>query len=244
MFIYIHTHISYICIKLFHIFPYTLLYPGELPTLLPLVLPFPKAYWVGGGDTIDFSLVIWIFIVVNVTLDPETAHPKLIISDDQKSVRLGKKCQKLPNNPQRFDNSLIVLGSPSFVSGKRYWQVYVGDKTMWILGVCKNSVNRKGSTAFSPGNGYWLVMMKKKNDYSASTIPPTPLSLGEPPRCVGIFLDCEAGDISFYNVTAKSHIYTFSFSGSSSDPLRPVFSPGMLDKGKNADPLTICPGSS
>ncbi|XP_072490736.1 pyrin [Notamacropus eugenii] len=181
---------------------------------------------------------------VNVTLDPETAHPKLIISDDQKSVRLGKKCQKLPNNPQRFDNSLIVLGSPSFVSGKRYWQVYVGDKTMWILGVCKNSVNRKGSTAFSPGNGYWLVMMKKKNDYSASTIPPTPLSLGEPPRCVGIFLDCEAGDISFYNVTAKSHIYTFSFSGSSSDPLRPVFSPGMLDKGKNTDPLTICPGSS
>ncbi|XP_036594172.1 pyrin [Trichosurus vulpecula] len=180
----------------------------------------------------------------NVTLDPETAHPKLIISDDQKSVRLGKKCQKLPNGPQRFDNSVIVLGSPSFVSGKRYWQVYVGDKTMWILGVCKNSVNRKGSTAFSPGNGYWLVMMTKKNEYSASTIPPTPLYLGEPPRCVGIFLDYEAGDISFYNVTAKTHIYTFPFSSSSSEPLRPVFSPGMLDKGKNTDPLTICPGST
>ncbi|XP_027715433.1 pyrin isoform X2 [Vombatus ursinus] len=179
----------------------------------------------------------------NVTLDSETAHPKLIISDDQKSVRLGKKCQKLPNGPQRFDNSVLVLGSPSFVSGKQYWQVYVGDKTMWTLGVCKNSVNRKGSTAFSPGNGYWLVMMTKKNEYSASTIPPTPLSLGEPPRCVGIFLDYEAEDISFYNVTAKSHIYTFPFSGSSSDPLRPVFSPGMHDKGKNTDPLTICAGS-
>ncbi|XP_043834076.1 pyrin [Dromiciops gliroides] len=179
----------------------------------------------------------------NVTLDPETAHPKLIISDDQKSVSLGKKCQKLPNGPQRFDDSVIVLGSPSFVSGKRYWQVYVGDKTMWTLGVCKNSVNRKGSTAFSPGNGYWLVMMTKKNEYSASTIPPTPLSLGEPPRCVGIFLDYEAGDISFYNVTAKSHIYTFPFSSSSSDALRPVFSPGMHDKGKNTDPLTICPVS-
>nr|XP_020851314.1 LOW QUALITY PROTEIN: pyrin [Phascolarctos cinereus] len=179
----------------------------------------------------------------NVTLDPETAHPKLIISDDQKSVRLGKKCQKLPNGPQRFDNSVIVLGSPSFVSGKWYWQVDVGDKTMWTLGVCKNSVNRKGSTAFSPGNGYWLVMMRKKNEYSASTIPPTPISLGEPPRCVGIFLDYEAEDISFYNVTAKSHIYTFPFSGSSSEPLRPVFSPGMHDKGKNTDPLTICPGS-
>ncbi|XP_074136018.1 pyrin [Sminthopsis crassicaudata] len=176
----------------------------------------------------------------NVTLDPETAHPQLIIFDEQKSVRLGKKCQKLPNVPQRFDNSLFVLGSPSFVSGKQYWQVYVGDKTMWTLGVCKNSVNRKGSTAFSPGNGYWLVMMTKKNEYSASTVPPTPLSLGEPPRCVGIFLDYEAGDISFYNVTARSHIYTFPFSGSSSDPLRPVFSPGMHDRGKNTDPLTIC----
>ncbi|XP_051823995.1 pyrin [Antechinus flavipes] len=176
----------------------------------------------------------------NVTLDPETAHPQLIIFNDQKSVRLGKKCQKLPNVPQRFDNSLFVLGSPSFVSGKRYWQVYVGDKTMWTLGVCKNSVNRKGSIAFSPGNGYWLVMMTKKNEYSASTVPPTPLSLGEPPRCVGIFLDYEAGDISFYNVTARSHIYTFPFSGSSSDPLRPVFSPGLHDRGKNTDPLSIC----
>ncbi|XP_068962912.1 pyrin isoform X2 [Petaurus breviceps papuanus] len=179
----------------------------------------------------------------NVTLDPETAHPKLIISDDLKSVTLGKKCQKLPNGPQRFDDSVIVLGSPSFVSGKWYWQVYVGDKSMWTLGVCKNSVNRKGSTAFSPGNGYWLVMMTKKNEYVASTIPPAPLYLGEPPRCVGIFLDYEAGDISFYNVTAKSHIYTFHFSNSSSDPLRPVFSPGLHDKGKNECPLTICRGS-
>ncbi|XP_044513843.1 pyrin [Gracilinanus agilis] len=176
----------------------------------------------------------------NVTLDPETAHPKLIISDDRKHVRFGKKCGKVFNGPQRFDDSVIVLGFPSFTSGKHYWQVDVGDKTSWILGVCKNSVNRKGSIAFSPGNGFWLIMMTKKNEYSASTIPPTPLSLREPPRCVGIFMDFEAGDISFYNVTAKSHIYTFSFSSSSSGPLRPIFSPGIQDRGKNTDPLTIC----
>nr|XP_019570386.1 PREDICTED: pyrin isoform X1 [Rhinolophus sinicus] len=176
---------------------------------------------------------------VNVVLDAETAHPNLIFSDDLKSVRLGNKCNNLPDSPERFDSCIMALGSPSFLSGLHYWEVEVGDKTGWVLGICKASTSRKGSMTLSPENGYWVVMMKGR-EYQVSTSPPTRLKMREPPRRVGIFLDYNARDISFYNVTAKSHIYTFS-SFSSSGPLQPIFSPGTHDGGKNMDPLTICP---
>ncbi|XP_025733156.2 pyrin isoform X2 [Callorhinus ursinus] len=177
---------------------------------------------------------------VNVILDAETAHPNLIFSNNLKSVKLGNKWNRLPDNPERFDSCIIALGLPSFLSGRHYWEVEVGNKTGWILGICKASASRKGSMTLSPDNGYWVVMMMKRNEYQVSTIPPTRLQIKEPPRRVGIFLDYKAGDISFYNVTYKSLIYTFT-SFSSSGPLQPMFSPGTHDGGKNMDPLTICP---
>lgn len=200
----------------------------------------------GGGENpvgphpMDPELVILILSAVDVTLDAETAHPNLIFSNNLKSVRLGNKCDRLPDNPGRFDSCTIALGLQSFLSGRHYWEVEVGKKTGWILGICKASASRKGSMTLSPNNGYWVVMMMKRNEYQVSTIPPTRLQIREPPRRVGIFLDYQAGDISFYNVTYKSLIYTFS-SFSSSGPLKPMFSPGTHDGGKNMDPLTICP---
>ncbi|XP_047388693.1 pyrin [Sciurus carolinensis] len=175
----------------------------------------------------------------SVILDPATAHPNLVFSDDMKSVRLGNRNDWLPDSPERFKSCIITLGSPSFFSGRHYWEVEVGDKTAWVLGVCKASVCRKGSMTLSPENGCWVVMMKQ-NEYQASTCPPTRLQLREPPRRVGIFLDWKNGDISFYNVTARSPIYKFT-GFSSSGPLQPIFSPGTHDGGKNMGPLTICP---
>ncbi|PNJ16795.1 MEFV isoform 10 [Pongo abelii] len=177
---------------------------------------------------------------VNVTLDAETAYPNLIFSDDLKSVRLGNKRERLPNGPQRFDSCIVVLGSPSFLSGRHYWEVEVRDKTTWILGACKASISRKGNMTLSPENGYWVVIMMKENEYQASSVPPTRLLIKEPPKRVGIFVDYRVGSISFYNVTARSHMYTFT-SCSFSGPLQPIFGPGTRDGGKNTAPLTICP---
>ncbi|KAL4662930.1 hypothetical protein H8957_014243 [Semnopithecus entellus] len=175
---------------------------------------------------------------VAVTLDPETAHPKLILSKDQRCVRLGDRRQPVPDNPQRFDFVVSILGSEYFTTGCHYWEVYVGHKTKWILGVCSESVSRKGKVTASPANGHWLLRQSRGNEYEALTSPQTSFRLKEPPRCVGIFLDYEAGVISFYNVTNKSHIFTFthSFSG----PLRPFFEPCLHDGGKNTAPLVIC----
>ncbi|XP_054996452.1 erythroid membrane-associated protein [Sorex araneus] len=176
---------------------------------------------------------------VAVTLDQDTAHPKLILSQDRRSVKLGDRRQPVPDNPQRFDFVVSVLGSEYFTAGCHYWEVYVGDKTKWILGVCSESVSRKGKVTASPANGHWLLRQNRGTEYEALTSPQTSFRLKEPPRCVGIFLDYEAGVISFYNVTDKSHIFTFThtFSG----PLRPFFEPCLHDEGKNTAPLIICP---
>ncbi|XP_006153786.1 erythroid membrane-associated protein isoform X1 [Tupaia chinensis] len=175
---------------------------------------------------------------VAVTLDPDTAHPKLVLSEDRRCVRLGDRKQPVPDNPQRFDFVVSVLGSEYFTAGCHYWEVFVGDKTKWILGVCSESVSRKGKVTASPANGHWLVRQSRGNEYEALTSPQTSFRLKEPPRCVGIFLDYEAGVISFYNVTDGSHIFTFThtFSG----PLRPFFEPCLHDGGKNTAPLVIC----
>lgn len=175
---------------------------------------------------------------MTVTLDPDTAHPKLILSEDRKCVKLGDTRQPVPDNPERFDFVVSVLGSEYFIAGCHYWEVSVADKTKWALGVCSESVSRKGKVTASPANGHWLLRQNHGNEYEALTSPQTSFRLKEPMRCVGIFLDYEAGVISFYNVTNQSHIFTFthSFSG----PLRPFFEPCLHDGGKNTAPLIIC----
>ncbi|KFZ51256.1 E3 ubiquitin-protein ligase TRIM39, partial [Antrostomus carolinensis] len=177
---------------------------------------------------------------VDVTLDPETAHPELIVSEDRKSVRRGGRKLLLLSffdNSKRFGTTPIVLGSQVFFSGRCYWEVQVGDKPEWGLGLCRESASRKGIVLFCPNNGYWVLQLQNGGNYEALTSPTSPLTLSVRPRCIGIFLDYEAGEISFYNVNDRSHIYTFTdkFSGN----LRPLFFPGAFLGGRNAEPLVI-----
>uniref|UniRef100_A0A674JN73 B30.2/SPRY domain-containing protein n=1 Tax=Terrapene triunguis TaxID=2587831 RepID=A0A674JN73_9SAUR len=167
---------------------------------------------------------------VDVTLDPDTAHPELILSEDRKHVRHGDKQQNRPNNPERFDTSACVLGTEGFTGGRRYWEVEVGDKTAWTLGVCRESVSRKRPVTHKPGNGYWVVWLRK-GEYKARTSPATSLPVSVRPSRVGIFLDYEAGEVSFYNVIDGSHLFTFT--GTFSGTLRPYFYPGLNAGGKN-----------
>ncbi|XP_065271961.1 E3 ubiquitin-protein ligase TRIM39-like [Emys orbicularis] len=175
---------------------------------------------------------------VEVTLDPDTANPWLVLSEDRKRVRDGDTRQDLPNNPERFDHCVCVLGAEGFAGGRRYWEVEVGDKPEWTLGVCRESVSRKGWVTATPGNGYWVVWLWD-GGYKAFTSPWTPLPVSVRPSRVGIFLDYEAGEVSFYNVTDGSHLFTVTdtFSGT----LRPYFYPGLNAGGENAAPLIICP---
>ncbi|XP_043352731.1 butyrophilin subfamily 1 member A1-like isoform X4 [Dermochelys coriacea] len=169
----------------------------------------------------------------DVTLDPDTANPWLVLSEDRKRVSRGDKRRTWRNNPERFDTCPCVLGAERFAGGRRYWEVGVGDETGWDLGVCRESVRRKGGVTLTPEAGYWAVGLVAGR-YEAGTDPPTPLPVSVRPGRVGIFLDYEAGEVSFYNVTDGSHLFTFT--GTFSGTLRPCFCPWY-----GAAPLIIAP---
>ncbi|XP_056088682.1 E3 ubiquitin-protein ligase TRIM39-like isoform X4 [Rhinichthys klamathensis goyatoka] len=177
---------------------------------------------------------------VDVTLDPDTAHPKLILSDDGKQVRCGDIIQKLPDKPERFDYYASVLGKEGFSSGRFYFEVQVKGKTEWYLGVARESINRKGKITSRPSDGYWTVALMNENEYEACADPPVSLCLRVKPQRVGVFVDYEEGLVSFHDVESSSHLYSFthqSFTGK----LYPYFNPCNNDRGKNSTPLIITP---
>ncbi|XP_033982691.1 E3 ubiquitin-protein ligase TRIM21-like isoform X1 [Trematomus bernacchii] len=176
---------------------------------------------------------------LEVTLDPDTAHPNLILSDDGKQVNCGDVKKNLPDNPERFDPCARVLAKQSFSSGRYYYEVQVKGKTEWILGVARESINRKGSVTATPQDGCWIIWLIE-NEYEALSGPPVRLSLKSQPEKVGVFVDYEEGLVSFYDVDAAALIY--SFTGCCfTEKLYPHFGPGLNDYGKNSALLIISP---
>ncbi|XP_076023465.1 E3 ubiquitin-protein ligase TRIM39-like [Genypterus blacodes] len=171
---------------------------------------------------------------VDVTLDPDTAHPELILSDDEKQVHCGDVWKNLPDNPQRFNQFVYVLAKQSFSSGRFYFEVQVKGKTEWDLGVTRETSERKGLITVSPQRGYWTVVLRNEDEYKACYDPPVPLSLESKPEKVGVFVDYEEGLVSFYDVDAAALI--FSFTGCSfTHKLLPFFNSGV----RNSAPLII-----
>ncbi len=175
-----------------------------------------------------------------MTLDPDTAQPKLILSDDGKQVRCGDITQKLPDTPERFNKGPCVLGKEGFSSGRCYFEVQVKGKTEWALGVARESINRKGAITLTPSNGYWTVCLENGDEYKACASPSVSLSLRVKPQRVGVFVDYEEGLVSFYDVESSSHIYSFT-AQSFTEKLFPYFCPSLNYGGKNSSSLIITP---
>ncbi|XP_037380616.1 probable E3 ubiquitin-protein ligase TRIML1 isoform X1 [Talpa occidentalis] len=176
----------------------------------------------------------------DISLDPATANAYLVLSEDLRSVRHGGIQQQLPDNPERFDQSATVLGAQTFTCGRHYWEVDVGNKTEWEVGICKDSLSRKGNLPKPPGALFSLIGLKIGDDYSLWISSPLKgQHVREPVHKVGVFLDYESGHIAFYNVTEESLIYSFPPT-SFQEALRPIFSPCLPNEGTNTGPLTIC----
>ncbi|XP_041114346.1 E3 ubiquitin-protein ligase TRIM58-like [Polyodon spathula] len=149
--------------------------------------------------------------VDSLSLDLDTAHPRLTLPVDAKRVRRTRR--DLPDNPQRFDSRRCVLAREGFTSGRHYWELGVGENTFWRLGVSRESALRKGGFSITPQQGYWTVGWdgdEGKDEFTALTDPQTPLPLSLKPQKLGVYLDYEEGQLSFYNVESRSHIYTFT----------------------------------
>ncbi|XP_066537778.1 butyrophilin subfamily 3 member A1-like [Hoplias malabaricus] len=145
----------------------------------------------------------------DVRLDSRTAHPWLCVSEDKREVYERQRPQDQQENPQKFDELSCVLGLKSFSSGRHYWQVVVPVNRSWRLGVASASAPRKGNFQMAPENGYWIIWNGSKNLW-ACTNPPTNLPKSLELQVVGVYVDYEEGQTSFYDAERRLHIYTFT----------------------------------
>ncbi|XP_043942124.1 zinc-binding protein A33-like [Protopterus annectens] len=199
-------------------------------------------HWVYGGP---LQYMAWkeMKSVVNpglspVTLDINTAQPCLIISEDLTSVRDSNEIQRFTNNPGMFTQIVSVLGSEGFIAGRHYWEVEVGAKTDWNVGVTRESASRSGSVIRNPEQGYWILRLENGDEYKALEFEPQDLSLPVKPWKIGVYLNYEKGQVSFYNADNMTHIYTFT--DTFTEKMYPFFNPGLERNGVNAQPLKIC----
>ncbi|XP_039374594.1 butyrophilin subfamily 1 member A1-like [Mauremys reevesii] len=150
-----------------------------------------------------------------ITINPDTAHPNLSISEDKKKFTHEPQPQKVPSSPERFDSTVCVLGSEGFSFGKQCWEVDVRSSTDWDLGVARKATERKGKLSLSPKEGFWVLGLSGR-DYWAKTDPWTQVLVQKKPLKIGVYLNYQEGQVTFFNVTDMSVLFTFndcSFSG-------------------------------
>ncbi len=135
-----------------------------------------------------------------VILDPNTADPRLLVSDDLTSVRNRGNKQPLPDNPERFDSYPCVLGSEGFNSGTHCWDVEVKESLGWILGVTTASNQRKGYVFFN--TDVWSVTYGSSERFG--------FRVKQDLERVRVDLDYDRGTVSFSDPVTNTHLHTFT----------------------------------
>ncbi|XP_078518419.1 zinc-binding protein A33-like [Lissotriton helveticus] len=149
--------------------------------------------------------------IASMKLNPDTAHPSLFVSEDRTSVRYTSSKRLLPDNQQRLSRRLGVLGQAAIVSGKHYWEVVVGHISGCDIGVVSESIYRKGYFSFCPMDGCWMLSLRNETKFVTLDSGTQMLTQSERPQRIGVYLNYEEGQLSFYNAERMSHLYTFRF---------------------------------
>lgn len=164
----------------------------------------------------------------DITLDSFTANPSLKLSSDRKRVKMDTIIES-EHNPWdgysrshlKYDGWWCVQGTQGFTSGKHYWEVEVKGKNEWRIGVVKQSAPRNGFNELNTRTGYWTLRLQL-GQLMAMTSPVTKLDRSAPSR-LGVFLDLEEGQVSFYDAGQKCHIYSFDADFNDAEKIYPVF---------------------
>uniref|UniRef100_A0A3Q3W9I8 Tripartite motif containing 47 n=1 Tax=Mola mola TaxID=94237 RepID=A0A3Q3W9I8_MOLML len=180
-----------------------------------------------------FQLIMWKKMMhvlhtmpQNLTLDPDTAHPNLLISDFDTKVEEGRIRSQEPDLPARFTRFCGVLATAQYSSGQHYWEVDVKDKGVWYLGVTTEGSNRKGFVSLAPSEGYWSICLQDRL-YANGEHGRIPVAdYWNSPR-VGVYLDYDNGRLSFYDAVTMKRLYLFDTCFD--EPVYPFFSPGKND---------------
>lgn len=169
-----------------------------------------------------------------VVLNPNTASPWLSLNADLTSVKESAERLTVPDNLDRFDPCVFVLGAEGYTSGKHKWDVIVGDNPKWIVGVCKESVTRKKKFTISTNRGVWSIGLSK-GVYTALTPERTELEVKQRPERIRIKLNIDKGEVSFWDGGTATHLVTLKHDFD--ERMFPIFGPGL-----HSEPMTLAPG--
>lgn len=148
------------------------------------------------------------------TLDLNSLHPRLILSEDRLSVSCCWRRKFYPSSPQRFDRLWQALSRDCFSAGSHYWEVdLLQAEEGWWIGAAYPSLKRKGDselTRLGWNRASWCIKRFDFEYWAFHNGERVQIRTEDDPDRVGVFLDYEAGILSFYNVThGMSHMHTF-----------------------------------
>ncbi|XP_028844245.1 E3 ubiquitin-protein ligase TRIM39 [Denticeps clupeoides] len=182
-----------------------------------------------------------------VVLNPDSAHPKLIISPEGTSVTYTDTWQDVPENPARFDTTLNAVSKHGFQEGRHYWVVQVKGKTYWELGLTYPSIPRKGREEdcwLGRGPESWCVEYYN-GVYTAwhrGLAHELTHVAGRSFERIGVFSSTPGGLVCFVGADTMTPLYCFS-TGTFTDTLLQAVCPGHDNQGTNWKPLVICDAS-
>ncbi|XP_070789476.1 E3 ubiquitin-protein ligase TRIM39-like [Pituophis catenifer annectens] len=159
----------------------------------------------------------------NVTLDPHTALPELFeVSQDRKSVKGVKPVKgKYPvSDPKIFVHYAYLLGCQKFSTGRHFWEVIVGGTGGWSVGVASKPLN---VTNVDGEIRRWRFRKCEGKYWAISPSKCSQLVLTEEPTRIRISLNCEGGQVSFFDASTATLLHTFSDASLVGETLLPYF---------------------
>ncbi|XP_078474081.1 E3 ubiquitin/ISG15 ligase TRIM25-like isoform X2 [Lampetra planeri] len=169
-------------------------------------------------------------------LNPDSAHRWLWVSENRRTVMMNLN-QKQPDWPDRFESHQQVLGSDGFSSGRHYWEVDVGKAKWWRVGAAYGTIPRKGDA-----NGYrlgenlesWCLHKQSSLTARHAGVENPVRTMATTHQRIGLYLDCEAGLLSFYGDTGGDVAELLhSFEHKFQQPLLPALELGGQFKGNS-----------
>uniref|UniRef100_A0A8C6TEP5 B30.2/SPRY domain-containing protein n=1 Tax=Neogobius melanostomus TaxID=47308 RepID=A0A8C6TEP5_9GOBI len=173
-----------------------------------------------------------------VTFDPDTAQSCLEVSADKKEVRHTSSKQSFSLFPDRFRSVPYVMGQQKISSGQVYFEVTVRNKIMWAVGVANESARTQLFQSYDTSQ-MWLMTWDNEENCPAK-VDGFSVPVRSTPQNIGVFVDYDRRRISFYDADTADFIDSAENCGFSGD-IRAIFSPGESMKGKNGEPLKLCP---
>ncbi|XP_075061082.1 E3 ubiquitin-protein ligase TRIM39-like [Mixophyes fleayi] len=148
----------------------------------------------------------------SILLDVNTASNYIHISDDRKTAARSDIVQNRPLTPERFQVYPQVISTRRFSSGRHYWEVDVSKSGLWRVGMCYPSTDRRGDQSVIGHNNKSWCLRRFNNEYAVKhDNKGIQLPDNIPYDRLGICLDYEAGQLSFYSLCVPSkHLHTFT----------------------------------